>query len=283
LLGRRDLLARELGSALKAPLLSRSRGGEVSFDLLQHPRQRDGEREEGSIEVGLSEVLYPLHSRHRGAENNTACNSFVSAAYELTLEDLRTPESQFAFRLSTGGSRIRNLGPRTRVMGVDITPLTASAPLRAVAERTGSSPEGFHRSAVRRSASGAEIDSALEREGFELGPRREEGPVPSGVTLRVDAYCLSPPRAPIPARFETAPIRRSSGRPTEAIRQTAGGKTAHHGERGVAGDIERRASLPRVGALDLFGVVDRAGRVHCAGAEQDVDISQCALDGADHL
>jgi hypothetical protein len=51
--------------SLASRIITALGGGEVSFDLLQHPRQRDGERE-GSIEVGLSEVLYPLHSRHRG-------------------------------------------------------------------------------------------------------------------------------------------------------------------------------------------------------------------------
>src|SRR5689334_2430496 len=43
-------------------------------------------------------------------------------------------------------------------------------------------------------------------------------------------------------------------------RQTARGKAAHHSERGVASDIERRASLPRVGPLDLFGIIDTARR-----------------------
>jgi len=29
--------------------LGSSRGGEICFDLFQHPRQRDGEREAGSV------------------------------------------------------------------------------------------------------------------------------------------------------------------------------------------------------------------------------------------
>src|SRR5215472_7085844 len=66
-------------------------------------------------------------------------------------------------------------------------------------------------------------------------------------------------------------------------RQTAGRKATHHRERRMAGDIERRASLPRIGALDRFGVIDTAGRVHGAGAEQDVNFAQCALHGSDHL
>jgi hypothetical protein len=32
--------------------LSGSGGGEVDLDLFQHPRQRDGEREEGAVEIG---------------------------------------------------------------------------------------------------------------------------------------------------------------------------------------------------------------------------------------
>src|SRR6516165_5408137 len=66
-------------------------------------------------------------------------------------------------------------------------------------------------------------------------------------------------------------------------RQTTRRKAAHHSERGVASDIERRASLPWVGALDLFGIIDTAWRVHCAGAEQDVDFAQRGFDSTDHL
>src|SRR6516162_2483385 len=39
-------------------------------------------------------------------------------------------------------------------------------------------------------------------------------------------------------------------------RQTTGRKTAHHRERGMAGDIERRASLTRISALDRRRVID---------------------------
>ena len=51
----------------------------------------------------------------------------------------------------------------------------------------------------------------------------------------------------------------------------------------MAGYIERRASLSRIGALYRFGLVDTAGRVHCAGAKQDVNFAQRGFDRSDHL
>src|SRR5918996_2477228 len=55
-------------------------------------------------------------------------------------------------------------------------------------------------------------------------------------------------------------------------------QSGQHGERGMAGDVERRARLARIGALDVSRPVDAAGRVHRAGAEQHVDLAESRLD-----
>ena len=41
----------QLRALTQAPRLGGTRGGQVSLDLGQHPRQRDGEGEEGSVEI----------------------------------------------------------------------------------------------------------------------------------------------------------------------------------------------------------------------------------------
>ena len=62
-------------------------------------------------------------------------------------------------------------------------------------------------------------DSPLEGARFEpsVPGAKRVGSVPSRLTPRVDAYCLFPPRAPIPARLETVLPRRSSDQRTEPI------------------------------------------------------------------
>ena len=52
LFDRREQPPDQLGSLPKTPRLGGTRSGEASFDLFQHPRQRDGEGEEGAIEIG---------------------------------------------------------------------------------------------------------------------------------------------------------------------------------------------------------------------------------------
>ena len=51
----------------------------------------------------------------------------------------------------------------------------------------------------------------------------------------------------------------------------------------MAGDVERRARLARIGAVEVGRPVDAAGRVHRAGAEQHVDLAEGRLDLGDHL
>ena len=51
----------------------------------------------------------------------------------------------------------------------------------------------------------------------------------------------------------------------------------------MAGYVEGRASLPRIGARGLLGVVQPARRVHRAGAEQHVEVAELVLDRGDDL
>ena len=46
---RREQLPDQPGSLVEAPRLGGSCGGEVRFDLFQHPRQRHGQGEEGAV------------------------------------------------------------------------------------------------------------------------------------------------------------------------------------------------------------------------------------------
>jgi hypothetical protein len=102
----REQPAHQLGSLSESPLRGRGCRGDFDFDLVQHPRQRDGEREEGSVQIGgrslstscdrlagrcqrragagscnvsqvdagffPSRVLYPPHSRQWTGHNNSA-------------------------------------------------------------------------------------------------------------------------------------------------------------------------------------------------------------------
>jgi hypothetical protein len=42
----------QLGPLAETPSFGGTRGGEVGFNLFQHPRQRDGQREKGAVEIG---------------------------------------------------------------------------------------------------------------------------------------------------------------------------------------------------------------------------------------
>ena len=56
-----------------------------------------------------------------------------------------------------------------------------------------------------------------------------------------------------------------------------------HGKRGMTGHIEWSPRLSHVGTLDLFGLVDPAGRIHRTRTKQDVNFPQRRLDVTDHL
>src|ERR1700738_69036 len=69
-LPRSEQAADQLGSPPEPLLLSGlCRGGKVGLGLLQHPRQRDRERDEGSVEIA---------GGHRRVSNAVACQAIAS-------------------------------------------------------------------------------------------------------------------------------------------------------------------------------------------------------------
>src|SRR5689334_2818427 len=51
----------------------------------------------------------------------------------------------------------------------------------------------------------------------------------------------------------------------------------------MARDVEGGARLPRISPLGRFRILDLARRVHCAGAEEHIDLAERLVDGGNHL
>ena len=96
-------------------------------------------------------------------------------------------------------------------------------------------------------------------------------------------FCRCRRRAPRRARSGRASPRQNSGRRTAPTAADRRGQPSHHRQRRMPGDVERRARLPRIGALGFRRILDPARRVHRAGAHQHIDLAQRRLDRRDHL